>query len=279
MEKTLDRDYVWECDYGVRKPLIPVLEILLEEQDATSLQMINLMVNQNIYNLEFFIVLSYDQPEEGHINRMKELFLNVGVKYRPDINYDELFSEMAYKRFNTATLGTPHMLEMQFNALFDYKERDEVAKIISMRPLGKKVPVFLSHTSRNKPEIEDLIPYLNAANLPIWYDDINIDYGESIVTKVQEGIKESGAVIFWITKEFIKSNWCQIEMDGFLTRLAGRNDILVLAVVHEDVDKNDLPVFLSTRKYLAVSKPDSLEAAAKKLIPTLKKYFKSKGLL
>ncbi len=276
---SLDRNYVWECDFGVRKPLIPVLRTLLDEQDASSLQMINLMINHNVYNLEFYIVLSYDNPLEGHINRMKDLFYNVGVRYRPDITFDELFSEMANRRFNSTTLVNSQDVEFRFENMFHFTEKKEIAEVISMRPLGKKVPVFLSHTSRNKPIIEDLIPFLNAANLPIWYDDINIDYGESIVKKVQEGIKDSGSVIFWITKEFLKSNWCQIEMEGFLTRLAGKNDVLILAVVDEDVDTNELPLFISTRKYLRLTKDESLEQIARKLIPTLKKYFETRNLL
>ncbi|MFB7817074.1 toll/interleukin-1 receptor domain-containing protein [Paenibacillus chitinolyticus] len=277
MAKQLERNYVWECDFGERSHLIAVLKTLLDEQDATSLQMINVMVNHNIYNLELFIVLSYDNPIENHIIKMKELFLNTGVKYRPDITYDELFKEMAHRRFNCTTLIDSELVELQFSSIFQYKEKKDVANLISMRPLGKKIPVFISHTSRNKRIIEDLIPFLNAANLPIWYDDINIDYGESIVRKVQEGIKDSGAVIFWITKEFLKSSWCQIEMESFLTRLAGKNDILILAVVHEDIEIEDLPVFIAGRKFLKVSETDTVEHVARKLIPTLHKYMESRN--
>lgn len=196
MTKQLERNYVWECDFGERSHLKPVIKILLDEQDASSLQMVNLMINHNVYNLEFYIVFSYDSPIIGHIDRMKELMTGAGVRYRPDITYDELFSELAQKRFNIMTLIDSQQVDLLYDHNFQYKERREVAKVISMRPLGKNLPVFISHTSKNKPFVEDLIAYLNAANLPVWYDDINIDFGESIVNKVQEGIKDSGAVIF-----------------------------------------------------------------------------------
>lgn len=271
MVNTLARNYVWECDYGVRKPLIPILKTLLDEQDTTSLQMVNILINDNIYNLELFIVLSYDKPIQGHIDNMMELFKSVGVRYRPDITHDELFIEMGNRRFNSMTLLSSEVVDLQFN-LFQFKEKAEVAKMVSMKPLGNKMPVFISHTSINKPEIEDLIPFLNAANLPIWYDDVSIDYGDSIVKKVQEGIKDSGAVIFWITKEFLESNWCQIEMESFLNRLAGKADILILPIVSDEVDNEDLPLFLLNKKYLKVKKEDTLEVIAKNVIPTLKRY-------
>ena len=272
MRKRLERNYVWECDYGVRKPLIPVLKTLLDNQDASSLQMVHVLVNENIYNLEFYIVLSYDNPVEDHMRSMMELFKDVGVRYRPDITHDEFIKEMAYKRFNSPTLLSSELLDLQFNGMFHFKEKEEVAKITSMKPLGSKMPVFISHTSRNKPEIEDFIPFLNAANLPIWYDEVNIDYGDSIVKKVQEGIKDSGAVIFWITKDFLKSNWCQIEMESFLNRLAGKNDLLVFSIVHDEVDNDELPLFLLNRKYLKLGKKDTLEQIAQKIIPTLRSY-------
>lgn len=276
MTKQLERNYVWECDFGERSHLKPVIKMLLDEQDASSLQMVNLMINHNVYNLEFYIVFSYDSPIIGHIDRMKELMTGAGVRYRPDITYDELFSELAQKRFNIMTLIDSQQVDLLYDHNFQYKERREVAKVISMRPLGKKLPVFISHTSKNKPFVEDLIAYLNAANLPVWYDDINIDFGDSIVNKVQEGIKDSGAVIFWITNDFLKSNWCQIEMESFLARLAGKNDVLILTIVFEDVNIDELPLFIVGRKFLKASTNDTVSQIAMKLIPTLQKYFKDK---
>lgn len=61
----MDRDYIWEGEYGRRSHLIPVFQQLLREQDASSLQMLSLFVNNNPYNLEFFIAVSYDPPQGG----------------------------------------------------------------------------------------------------------------------------------------------------------------------------------------------------------------------
>lgn len=64
----MDRDYIWEGEYGRRSHLIPVFQQLLREQDASSLQMLSLFVNNNPYNLEFFIAVSYDRPKEEHLD-------------------------------------------------------------------------------------------------------------------------------------------------------------------------------------------------------------------
>ncbi|MEM5626874.1 toll/interleukin-1 receptor domain-containing protein [Bacillus wiedmannii] len=198
--KKLDKDYVWECDYGIRKPLIPVLKELLSEQDATSLQMVNLLTNSIPYNLEFYIVLSYDNPQEDHIEVMKSLMLGEGLRYRPDITFHELQQEIGNRRFNSRTLVRDYDVEkaMKSELLFPFIEKSEIEQLgyIIDKPLGNRMPIFLSHSSKNKSEVEDLIPYINGAGLPVWFDKVNIDYGESIVKAIQKGIKQSAGVVF-----------------------------------------------------------------------------------
>ncbi len=51
----LDKDFVWEGEYGRREHLAPVFRELLKMQKAHSLQMLSLFVNNVPYNLEFFV--------------------------------------------------------------------------------------------------------------------------------------------------------------------------------------------------------------------------------
>jgi hypothetical protein len=274
----LERDYVWECDYGVRKPLVPVLEELLRNQNATSLQMVNLLTNSIPYNLEFFIVLSYDNPKEGHLEIMKNLMRAEGLRYRPDITFNELSQEIAYRRFNSQTLVSESDVSeaMSSELLFPFAEKSELEKrgLVIDKPLGNQMPIFLSHSSKNKSEVEDLIPYLNGAGLPVWFDKVNIDYGESIVKAIQKGIKQSAGVLFWITTDFINSNWCDLELTKFSSRYASRKDLLTIAVVHQDVDIEQIDFLFDDIKYLH-RKDENLETIAKEILPSLKRYISS----
>lgn len=276
--KELDKDYVWECDYGIRNPLIPVLKELLSKQEATSLQMLTLLTNSIPYNLEFYIVVSYDYPQEGHVEFMKNLLLGEGLRYRPDITFDELQQEIVNKRFNSKSLGRENDVEEAMNSdfLFPFIEKSELEKkgYVIDKPLGNQMPIFLSHSSINKSEVEDLIPYINGAGLPVWFDKVNIDYGESIVKAIQKGIKKSAGVIFWITNDFINSEWCDLELTKFSSRYASKRDVLIIAVVHENVDKEKLDFLFDDIKYLK-RKDENLETIAKEIIPTLKRYMSS----
>ncbi|WP_179090419.1 toll/interleukin-1 receptor domain-containing protein [Paenibacillus sp. FSL R7-0337] len=271
----LNRDYVWECDYGVRRPLIPVLRKLLFEQDASSLQMVSLMVNNIPYYLEFYLIVSYDVPQEGHIKTMIDRLSALGLRYRPDITYDDLFDEIANRRFDLKTISKGDEVESNFNSgIFYFAEKDYLqSQGYVIKPLGNKVPVFLSHSSRDKPEIEDLIPYLNGAGLPVWFDKVSIDYGESITEAIERGIDKSGAVLFWITKEFLNSNWCKTERRNFLSRHSGYNDVLVISIISDDIDiRTEVPTFLRDLKALVRPKNQDISLIAREIIPVLKKY-------
>ncbi|XJZ27282.1 toll/interleukin-1 receptor domain-containing protein [Bacillota bacterium Lsc_1132] len=271
----LDKDYVWECDYGVRRPLIPVLKHLLSSQDATSLQMVSLLTNSIPYNLEFYIVVSYDNPHEDHVEVMKNLMLSVGLRYRPDITFNELQQEISNRRFNGETLVNEDDVEsaMESNILFPFREKKELENMgfIFDKPLGNQMPIFLSHSSKDTSDVEDLIPYINGAGLPVWFDKINIDYGESIVKAIQKGIRQSVGVIFWITKDFTNSSWCDTELTKFSSRYASKRDVITIAVVHEGVEEEKIDFLFDDIKYFKRT-DESLEVVANEIIPALKKY-------
>lgn len=272
---TIDyRDFVWECDYGEHSFVLNRLKIILSTQNPYQLAYCFIYANNNPYNLEFYIVFGYETPVDGQIEEMKKSMVACGARYRSDLVNDDLFSELANKRFQYAATAGPDSIDFVTPSLFWYKDRSEVASTISMRPLGKALPVFLSHSSHNKPFVEDLIPYLNGKGLPVWYDKVNIQYGETIVTAIQSGIVTSGAVIFFITPEFLESSWCKLEMEGFLSRFGGGHNILILCVIAKDVSHDELPIFLQMKKYVRLSESLSVEHVANELIPALKDHLK-----
>ena len=214
----MDRDYIWEGEYGRRSHLIPVFQQLLREQDASSLQMLSLFVNNNPYNLEFFIAVSYDRPKEEHLDRMFRLLEDAGLRQRKDLTALNIMRAMADRRFNSASLLDEDSVPTIMGHLFFFPEiRVLEEKGYRMTPFGREQMVFLSHSSLDKPEIEEIIPLLNGMDLPVWFDKYSIALGDSITDKVQEGIQQSSIVLFWITEHFLDSRWCKFEMRAFIS--------------------------------------------------------------
>lgn len=269
---TTYRDYVWECDYGEHSFVLFRLKQLLGSQNADQLAYCFLYADNNVYNLEFFVVFGYQTPIEGQISAMQEAMQACGARYRSDLTNDDLFAELANKRFQHIVANDGDSIDMAEPILFWFKDRSTVANAVSMKPLGKTRTIFLSHSSYDKPLIEDLIPYLNAKGMPVWYDKVNIDYGETIVTAIQNGILQSGAALFLITEHFLASTWCKNEMEGFLNRLGSGHDVLLLSVVSRDVPHDRLPLFLQMKRYLRLTGDLTAEAIANEVAPALKKH-------
>lgn len=268
----MDKDFIWEAEYGNREHLRGVLKDLLKKQNSDSLQCIALYVNNNPYNLEFFLAVSYNRNKENDIEYMRDKFERAGLCYRQDLTMEELMIQMGNRRFNSMTLLDDFSVDIAFDNLFEYHEISELErKGYFMNPFGKEKEVFISHSSKDKKEVEKLIPFINAMNLPVWFDKYNIDVGQSIVEKVQEGMKNSYAVIFWITNNFLDSPWCKKEMNAFIKRMI-EEDVLIISILSQEVSVDRLPLFLQDIKYIK-RENESLEQIAKEILPTLKKNF------
>jgi len=267
----MERDYVFEGSYGNRTHLKNACKEILKEQDSSSLQMLAAFVNNNPYNLEFFIVVSYDVPEKSHIDNMICLFEDKGLTQRKDLTLHQMISEMGNRRFNSCAFLDEDSIELQYDALFFFPEVCDLEKKgYNMIPFGKERQVFISHSSADKKEVEKIIPYLNGQNLPVWFDKYSISAGMSITNSVQEGIENSNIVIFWITENFLSSRWCQTEMTAFIKKLI-EEDCLILTILDDGIDGSRLPLFLRDIKYISRENRAVFEIA-EDIVRTLKGY-------
>ena len=62
----MEKNYIWQGEYGKRSHLKASFKELLKEQDSSSLEMLAIFVNNNPYNFEFYIAVVYDIPKEEH---------------------------------------------------------------------------------------------------------------------------------------------------------------------------------------------------------------------
>ena len=257
----MDRDFIWEADYGDREDVISATKYLLDKQGVRSLQCVSYFVNNNPYNLEFYILLSYNLPTEEEIAFMMQIFGNLGVKYRQDITMDALFREMANRRFDSTAFYDSDSVDF-FESRFCFPERKVLEeKGYIMRPFSRSKEVFISHSSENKAQIKKLIPYLNGKSHSVWFDEYSLKIGDSLNDKIEKGIIEAEIVIFWITEEFLSSDWCIREMN-----ISKENSCTVIYVVDKSVDSQRLPKEVRECRYLEVDKDDKEDCIIEKIV-------------
>ena len=115
--------------------------------------------------------------------------------------------------------------------------------------------VFICHASEDKKRVVNpLLRSLRAAALSYWYDEEEISWGDSIVDKINIGLKNSRYVIVILSKNSVNKNWPKRELFSALQSeiSAGGKRILPIIVGDKETSASilsDLPL-LSDRRYL-----------------------------
>lgn len=89
--------------------------------------------------------------------------------------------------------------------------------------------VFVSHSSNDKETIvKPIVQSLQRQNITVWYDSFELLPGDSLVTKINEGLKKSKIVLFCISEDFLKGGWTEKELRGAVGLANSQRDDLEL---------------------------------------------------
>jgi len=119
--------------------------------------------------------------------------------------------------------------------------------------------VFISHASEDKESIvEPLVQTLKENGILCWYDKDNIDWGDSLIDSINNGLKNSRYVIVILSENFIKG-FAKAELNSMLSMeyLNGQKKVLPLIVGNEQVCIDELPL-LRDKKYIVWNKKSSI---------------------
>lgn len=132
--------------------------------------------------------------------------------------------------------------------------------------------VFICHASEDKATVaEPLYQHLDSVGIRCWYDRGEILWGDSIVGKINEGLKSSRFVIIVLSTALLKKNWPTKEMNAALSFEveSGATRVLPL-IVGSDGDIENIRSALALqrdKRYLRWSgKPNEVEQELRALI-------------
>ena len=95
--------------------------------------------------------------------------------------------------------------------------------------------VFLCHASEDKHSIvRSLHEGLTKSGITCWLDEAEVRWGDSIVEKVQEGLRESQFVIVVLSKTFLAKPWPRRELAAALSVEASTGGVRVLPLLAGD---------------------------------------------
>lgn len=251
-EQTMPNDYmyVFECDYGSRTKEKQFIKDILLNFDKDYATMVGAMVNNNPYSLEFYIAVNLqDDPikfekwvRENYPEKLKRhnVFLNSLMSF----NLMTFIDEEAIDQVVIDEGGGP---------LFHWLERELLeSKHPQYKPMKpNQSRVFISHSSKDKERIVNpLNSYLQAHGIATWLDSYEIDYGDNIYIKVNEGIEKSDVGILVLTNNFFdnSSGWPITEFSTFFMELMKGNKKVIM--LNAGVDPEKIHSMMRAYRYL-----------------------------
>ena len=117
------------------------------------------------------------------------------------------------------------------------------------RPTFKRRPkrqpdLFLSHSSTDKAFVRELANDLSGLGIDVWFDEWEIEIGDSLHKSIGRGLARSRYVAVIISAKSASSDWCEEELDTVMSIEKEQKRKRVLPLLYE---QTDLPVFLKGR--------------------------------
>lgn len=101
--------------------------------------------------------------------------------------------------------------------------------------LNRKPHVFLSHSSVDKEFVRKLAYDLEVCEIDVWFDEWEIEPGDSIYKLISSGISNSHYVALIISESFLKSKWVSEEVESAFARQMRQQKKVIIPILIEDV--------------------------------------------
>ena len=111
-----------------------------------------------------------------------------------------------------------------------------------------KYDVFVSHSSEDKTIVRGIAERLRLDGLKVWLDEWEIQPGDNIPAKIEEGLENSNTLILCMSANAYSSEWAQLESGTFRFRDPLNKDRRLIPLRLDDAPiKGSLSQFLYIR--------------------------------
>lgn len=257
--------YIYSLEYSNRLNEKIFIKDILKNFDTNTLVGCGIFVNNNPYNLEllFFASLAKD------VDRFENFLKNRYPNKKRIFNY--FLNEFLSKKYNSTTFIDDFSVDLtiteEANHIFLFPCKERLNNILGSGLDVKKAPrVFLSHSSKDKMMVDIIFNEFQKNQISAWYDKYQIEPGDSISDKINEGLDKSDIGIICISKNFLNSSsgWTKNELNYFIQRRM-RNPDKVFIILNFDVPHEELPPLVQDYKYIDYKEGDAINILIKAL--------------
>jgi hypothetical protein len=104
--------------------------------------------------------------------------------------------------------------------------------------------LFICHASEDKPDFVRPLAEALRSDFHVWYDEYELNVGDSIRQKIDQGLASSDYAIVVLSPSFFQKKWPQAELDGLFS-LEDKSRKLILPI-WKDIDEAGVKGFSPT---------------------------------
>jgi hypothetical protein len=150
-----------------------------------------------------------------------------------------------------------------------------------IRPVTQPRPdVFLCHTGADKPWVEYLAERLESEQsegqpIRVFLDKWDIDYGENILLRIEQGLKESRYFAMVLSPAFATADWPALEWTSQVYQDPAGRQGRILPIIRAKYDPQtntplEIPVVLHPLKYFDFSRDEDFEKEFRRLLAKIR---------
>lgn len=114
--------------------------------------------------------------------------------------------------------------------------------------------IFICHSSTDNPIIATLIEQFKRENITYWIDAEQINFGDQITRKIEEGLEKSRYIIPCLSKNLKASGWTRSEYGAILNaEFSGNSERTVIPLKLDNCEDSDIPLLLRDKKRVTYS--------------------------
>lgn len=135
------------------------------------------------------------------------------------------------------------------------------------KQINYKWDVFISHSSKDKIKVREIVSKLKSEGLKVWFDEEQIDIVDNVLEQIEEGLKYSNYIIACLSPSYGQSSWCQGEYRPIMNAEISRTDRkrIITLVIEKDVKLDDIPISLRDKFRLQYNSANDWQKLVDKL--------------
>jgi hypothetical protein len=127
--------------------------------------------------------------------------------------------------------------------------------------------IFLSHSHSDKRFVRHLKEALHERGVEdIWVDEAEIMVGDSLIQKIEEGLKKTRYFGVVLSPQAVQSQWVKKELEAAMSKELKTGSVVVLPLLYQQCD---LPPFLEGKLYADFTSPTEFNESLEKLVRRL----------